>query len=93
MKSVHTGEYKAVIEVMASARKRAGVTQQQLADRLKKPQSFVAKYERGERRIDVAEFIAIMRALDADPKRVFAEILDSEAIKPRRLRRPSRERA
>jgi transcriptional regulator with XRE-family HTH domain len=47
---------------MIIARKRAGLTQQALAARLSRPQSFIAKYETGERRIDVVEFIAICRA-------------------------------
>jgi transcriptional regulator with XRE-family HTH domain len=51
---------------MIEARKKAGLTQQELADRLSKPQSFVAKYEGGERRIDVVEFVAICRAISAD---------------------------
>jgi transcriptional regulator with XRE-family HTH domain len=36
--------------------RKAGVTQSQLAVKLGRPQSFVAKYETGERRLDVAEF-------------------------------------
>jgi len=51
---------------MIEARKRAGLTQQDLATRLTRPQSFVAKYEGGERRIDVVEFIAICRAMSVD---------------------------
>lgn len=52
---------------MVEARKAAGLTQHDLASRLKKPQSFVAKYEGGERRIDVVEFLDIVRAIGADP--------------------------
>jgi transcriptional regulator with XRE-family HTH domain len=53
----------------------SGMTQQALARRLKKPQSFVAKYEGGERRLDVVEFIRIARALDADPLKLLAAFL------------------
>ena len=53
---------------MIGARKAAGLTQQALALRLKKPQSFIAKYEGGERRLDVVEFITIACALGADPR-------------------------
>jgi hypothetical protein len=42
---------------------------------LKKPQSFVAKYEGGERRLDVVEFIAIVRALGADPLKLIAALV------------------
>jgi transcriptional regulator with XRE-family HTH domain len=48
-------------------RDRAGLTQQQLAKRLGRPQSFVAKYEGGERRLDIVEFLAISRTIGADP--------------------------
>jgi transcriptional regulator with XRE-family HTH domain len=60
---------------MVGARKAAGLTQHALARRLKKPQSFVAKYEGGERRLDVVEFIRISRALDADPLKLLAAFL------------------
>ena len=49
-------------------------TQQQLADRLGKPQSFISKYEGGERRIDVIEFITISEALQMDASRAIREI-------------------
>jgi transcriptional regulator with XRE-family HTH domain len=72
MKSVHSGTYKAAIKVLRNARMRAGLTQQQLAKRLRRPQSFVAKVEQCERRIDIAEFIQIATALGASPTRLFA---------------------
>lgn len=59
---------------MITARKRAGVTQQELASRISKPQSFVAKYEGGERRIDVVEFIAICRAIPTDSAAILAKL-------------------
>ena len=62
-KSLHTKEYKALTALLIEARKEAGLTQQQVADRLKKTQPFVAKYESGERRLDVIEFLAVCRAL------------------------------
>jgi transcriptional regulator with XRE-family HTH domain len=51
---------------LVETREKAGLTQQQLARKLRKPQSFIAKYEGGERRIDVIEFIAIASAMGAD---------------------------
>lgn len=56
------------------ARQRAGLTQQALAAQLSKPQSFIAKYENGERRIDVVEFIAICRAIPADTASILAKV-------------------
>jgi transcriptional regulator with XRE-family HTH domain len=69
-KSVHSREQVAFCELMVNARKDAGLTQHQLAKRLRKPQSFIAKYEGGERRIDVVEFLTITAAMGADPVKI-----------------------
>ena len=66
-KSIHGPEHLALRELLVEARKAAGLTQQQVAEKLGRPQSFVAKYEGGERRLDVLEFIAVARAIGRDP--------------------------
>ena len=81
MKSLRSPDHVRLIDLLVAAREKAGLTQQQLADRLGRPQSFVAKYEGGERRIDVVEFIAISRALELDPARAVREI--AAAYRPR----------
>ena len=85
-KSVHSSDHAAFCKLMIGARKAAGLTQHALAVRLKKPQSFVAKYEGGERRIDVVEFIAIARALGADPLKLIATLLSGAKGKSPRTR-------
>jgi ribosome-binding protein aMBF1 (putative translation factor) len=52
---VHQEEYETVGEALAHARDKAGLTQKQLARLLRKPQSFVSDFERGQRRIDILE--------------------------------------
>jgi transcriptional regulator with XRE-family HTH domain len=74
LKSLRSADHKRLIALLVTARQKAGLTQQQLADRLGKPQSFVAKYEGGERRVDVIEFLAISQALQLDPARAVREI-------------------
>jgi transcriptional regulator with XRE-family HTH domain len=74
-KSVHSDEESALRALLVAARESAGFTQQRLAQRLRKPQSFVAKYERGERRLDVIEFIAIARNLGADPVKLLRALV------------------
>ncbi|MGE0115785.1 MAG: helix-turn-helix domain-containing protein [Steroidobacteraceae bacterium] len=74
MKSLRTPEHQKLISLLIAAREKRGLTQQQLADRLERPQSYVAKYEGGERRIDVVEFIQIARALEFDPGRAVREV-------------------
>ena len=61
-------------QLLIEARQAAGVTQNALARRLGRPQSYVSKFERGERRLDVVEFLDVARALKIDPLSVIAEI-------------------
>jgi transcriptional regulator with XRE-family HTH domain len=61
-------------------RRQANVTQQGLAARLGKPQSFVSEYEWGQRRVDVVELLVISRTLGIDPRYLFAEIARSAAL-------------
>jgi transcriptional regulator with XRE-family HTH domain len=55
MKSTHTPEYRQMLTRLRAARKAAGFTQVQVAEHFGRPQSFVAKCESGERRIDPPE--------------------------------------
>ncbi|WP_433935606.1 helix-turn-helix domain-containing protein [Brevundimonas diminuta] len=59
-------------------RKAAEITQVELAERLGKPQSFVSKVERGERRLDVIEFCQVSEALGCDPATLLKEFLNTD---------------
>ena len=74
-KSVHSEAHRAFCDAMIAARKKTGLTQYQLAEKLKRSQSFVAKYEGGERRVDVVEFIEICRMLDTDPIKLLRSLI------------------
>lgn len=73
-KSVYTSTYRRMLSCLVQARRSAGLNQTELAKRLGRPQSFVSKFEAGERRIDVVELIAICNKLDLDPAEVIAVI-------------------
>lgn len=66
-KTLHSQDHAILIGLLRNARKEAGLTQQEVARKLQQPQSFVAKYEGGERRLDMLEFIEVARALEQDP--------------------------
>ena len=83
---VQQREYRELGATLATARERAGITQQQLAKLLRKPQSFVSNYERGQRRIDVLELLRITDALRRDPTEIFQEILRGRGSSTRRSR-------
>lgn len=53
----------AVADLLRHARRTAGLKQVELASRLAVPQSFVSKYEAGERKLDILELRAICAAL------------------------------
>ncbi|MER8402226.1 helix-turn-helix transcriptional regulator [Mesorhizobium sp. M1348] len=72
-KSLRSPRNQRLLTKLISLRNAKGLTQVQVAEKLGRPQSFVAKYEGGERRLDIIEFLDVAAALDADP----CEILSS----------------
>lgn len=73
-KSVFTDAYASAVAVLIAARRIAGLSQFELAARLGKPQQFVSRVERRERRLDVVEFYVYARALGADPRELFSAV-------------------
>lgn len=75
-RSIYSEPHKALVRCLIQARHDAGLRQEDLADRLGKPQSFVSKVERGERRLDLIEFLIMARAVGADPKTILDAVSD-----------------
>ncbi|MFC3753530.1 helix-turn-helix domain-containing protein [Aquamicrobium ahrensii] len=73
MSSLRSDLYLRIIELLVQARKDAGITQAELGKRIDQRQTFVSKVELGERRLDVAEFILISRAIGADPNGIMRQ--------------------
>lgn len=65
---LHSPQYEVFRRLLVKARQESGLTQVEVAERLGKPQSFVSKIERGERRLDFPEFIQLADALGVDPE-------------------------
>lgn len=63
---VSSPSYRAAVRVLVEARHAAGLTQRALAELIGRPYTIIANIERGERRIDVVEFIALARAMGLD---------------------------
>lgn len=66
-KSIHSKSYARFLKLLITTRKKAGLTQVDVATKLSRPQSFVSKYENGERRLDVIEFLEVAQAVGFDP--------------------------
>lgn len=62
-RSLHDDRYVALVKALIDLRDRAGLTQQDVADRLGRPQSFVAKYETLQRRLDAIELVDVVLAI------------------------------
>jgi ribosome-binding protein aMBF1 (putative translation factor) len=67
-KSIHSAGYAVFLKVLRETRERAGLTQVQLARKIRETQTFVSKCERGERRIDVVELRTFCRAFGVSLK-------------------------
>lgn len=65
-KALREQRYAAFTSLLRDERKKAGITQAKLAKKLRRPQSYVSKYERGDRRLDVIEFIEIAQGIGFD---------------------------
>lgn len=71
MSSIHDPRYKKLIVGLISTRETLNITQVQLATTLKKPQSYVAKVENLDRRIDIIELVDWLEALNIPSGKYF----------------------
>lgn len=66
-KTLGTARHKALVALLIERREAAGLTQTELAEKLGEYQSFVARLESGQRRVDVVEFLELSEKLGFDP--------------------------
>ncbi len=70
----HSPKYRRLCKLLRTYRAESELTQRALAQRLRKPHSYVYKVEHGERRIDPVEFVAWCKACRVDPAEAIGEI-------------------
>jgi transcriptional regulator with XRE-family HTH domain len=75
-KSAFSDAHKILVEQLTAARKQSGMKQEELAALIGKDQSYISNIERGQRRVDVIEFVALVRAMNANPTELFGSIMD-----------------
>ena len=78
MDTITTKRHHRLVELLISERKRAGIRQAELARRVGKTQTFVARIEAGQRRIDAIELLSLCRIIGVDPIRVVRKVLKIE---------------
>lgn len=69
--------YTELRALLVEARERAGLTQADVAERIGRVQSFVSKYEQGERRLDVVDFLAVCDCLGVSPETLLRRVRKS----------------
>lgn len=74
-RSTHHQDYQTFLGLLRDLREGAGLTQVMLAKKLGNTQTFVSKVERGERRLDLVEFVEVCEALGIDPRAALDEYL------------------
>lgn len=87
LKSLNSDAHQKLCALLAEARSQVPMVQAELSERLGRPQSFVSKYERGERRLDVVEFLEVCRGLGVDPHAIIQQV---EQAMPKKGRRPQK---
>lgn len=70
--------YARLRELLIEARQTAGLTQVELAERLRRPQSYVSKVESGERRLDVVEFLEIADRIGCRADEIVAALVAAD---------------
>jgi transcriptional regulator with XRE-family HTH domain len=83
--SLHGSRYQVFRKLLIEARESAGMTQVQVAELLQKPQSFISKYERGERRLDFTEFLEIATVLNIDVHAFIDDFRSSSNVSKRQV--------
>jgi predicted transcriptional regulator len=73
-KSIYSAEYQQLCVLLRTLRREAGLTQVEVAERLDVPQSFVSKYESGERRLDVIELRHVVQAIGTTVETVMSQL-------------------
>lgn len=69
--------YEKLQTLLKELRKQQGIKQQDLAELLGKPQSYVSKYEVGDRNIDLIELIDVAKSLDLEPAKAISDLVKS----------------
>ena len=73
-KSIHSARYVGFLKILRKARLDAGLTQEQLAQKIGEKQTFVSKCERGERRVDVVELRTFCQAFGISLKQFVSKL-------------------
>lgn len=73
-RTLSSPRHDALVELIIEERKKAGLTQTEVAEKLGRYQSVIATLESGQRRIDVVEFLELAEAIGFDPAKLIHKL-------------------
>ena len=76
-KIIYTNNYKYLLQLLKSYRKKANLTQKELADKLDVNQSLISKIESGERKINIIELVMFLKVMNFNPLEIIEKFLNS----------------
>ncbi|MFT3990645.1 MAG: helix-turn-helix transcriptional regulator [Luteolibacter sp.] len=79
-KSLYSERWETLRRLLKESRQDAGLTQMEVAGRLERPQSLVAKIESGERKLDVCQFIDYLEMLGGDPVEAMRRLCGKDGL-------------
>jgi len=85
-----TPGHKALLKILVDGRVGAGLTQVEVAEKLRVRQSYVSNYETGERRLDVVEFVLVCAVIGLDPAGVMEQVAEAVATSPPKILKAKR---
>lgn len=74
---IYSQEHKALRKIMRRERKAAGLKQSEVAKKTNRSQAYISKFENGDLRLDVIDFVRFCEAIGCDPHEVLREIFSS----------------
>ena len=74
-KTVFSGAHQHLVDLLIAARRKAKLTQTELAQLIGKDQKFISLIERGQRRVDVLEFYVIAKAMGLEPLKLYGDLI------------------
>ena len=77
---LHAPRYQLIAKLLTKLRGERQMRQQDVADRLDRPQAFVSKYESGVRRLDLVELLDVLAALEVDPHDFIDQYLAQQSL-------------
>lgn len=74
LKTIYQDRYQILVQTLVEARKQLKFTQAEVAQQLNKPQSYIAKIEGKDRKLDVLEFIELCKILHLDAQKIIEKL-------------------